>query len=469
MAIYINFDQAVPKEYDENDTQEAADKRHEEAIRKIKYEPIKIPEYRIKELLETGYDCVVVNSFGDDYHMDEQEREANNQFYKVFKNRNRMKNIQRRVDEYVRTVRATLDCLNLVAESNGLYSPEKFKKMYLKGKINIAGLKFPKLKGRAKKDYDTDYLTEFILSDEDPKDILPNYQRHGDDYLDDDDEVLKDKLFDKDELKEILTPLTEEEERYRHTFFNVETDDPDNSNIAITLNEKESKELLKAEPKIAQSVKDMRRAIRSSDNLNRSFLRDIIYDDMSEIEKYDQKYQYKSKSDMPEFTGDIMDTKAYDKYMMKLDKYMKNNIKMNYAGKFKTLAEIEELEVKALLEENDWNLRAFVVNKEREKKLRKISKFDRQKEKNLKKKLLSIEERKKRRMGDFSEEDYKKYKKKMKEKKRRQKSKGRSEAKKDIKKGIENELLKASGKENMSFKEYEEEALDLTNLFNREQ
>ena len=65
---------------------------------------------------------------------------------------------------------------------------------------------------------------------------------------------------------------------------------------------------------------------------------------------------------------------------MELQEYEDENIKENYNGRMKSLSEIRELELKALLEENGWNIRALYNNKEKEEKLRKAMKRDKRRE-----------------------------------------------------------------------------------------
>ena len=134
------------------------------------FKPIYIPERRIPEFLK-GYDCVVVNEFGDDYHQSEEEREKNNKFYKTFREFAVTAKRYRNVVEYVKVMRMALKCLNAVAEDNGVYPPDKFKKMFLEDKIKINGLRLPELKGRESKSIDWKYLAEFIISDEPAENI----------------------------------------------------------------------------------------------------------------------------------------------------------------------------------------------------------------------------------------------------------------------------------------------------------
>ena len=131
---------------------------------------------------------------------------------------------------------------------------------------------------------------------------------------------------------------------------------------------------------------------------------------------------------MPEFKGDIFDKDDFNRYMYEFEEWRKEHTKKEYYGKVKTEADIEEMEVKALQEENGWNIRNLYNNREIERSMEKSRKRMRKKEKDIKKKLIEIQKRneklEKRMMGkgkkkeDFDNERKKK-KKKGKKKKRR--------------------------------------------------
>ena len=160
----------------------------------------------------------------------------------------------------------------------------------------------------------------------------------------------------------------------------------------------------------------MRRDYRRAENMDR-LIYNFNIDDINEIEKYDRIHNYKSSSDIPKFKGNLMKDSDYHKYMMELEEFEKENIRENYHGKLKTLAQIEELELKKLLERHNWNIRNLYDNREKEAKLRKIQKREKKREKELRKKLLEVQERKKRRLGE-STSNSKKSKKKVKKKKK---------------------------------------------------
>ena len=411
--INIGFDEDEDSiQFDENGDpiEKHGDRLENENLRKL---TVYIPERRIQQM-KAEFDCVVVNEFGDEYHLSEEERIAKNKFYEAFKVFSKCKHKYRKLDEYVVAMREALRCLDFVAENNGVYSPEKFKMMFLKDKIEITGLKFPQFKGRERKNISWDYLTEFILSDKDPSEILPN--KEDDIYSSEDLNDLEEILFNKGELEEILRPETEEEILEKNKIIDPDEIEQTDKNVVVFLDNKKSKKIRKSQPEFLYEIKEMRRDYRRAENMDR-LIYNFNIDDINEIEKYDRIHNYKSSSDIPKFKGNLMKDSDYHKYMMELEEFEKENIRENYHGKLKTLAQIEELELKKLLERHNWNIRNLYDNREKEAKLRKIQKREKKREKELRKKLLEVQERKKRRLGE-STSNSKKSKKKVKKKKK---------------------------------------------------
>lgn len=412
--IKIGFDDE-PVIYDE-DSLEEQEERHGDRFNYEKRKSVYISPARL-ESLKKEYDCVVIHDFGDEYHLSEEEREAKNKYYNTFKALRKAKKNYRKLDEFVSVVRSALKCLDEVANNNGMYEPEEFKKLYFRGKIFINGLSFPKYKGKDRKDISWEYLTEFILSDRDSKEILP--EKHENQEILTNDEILSeaDKLFTKEELSEIMKAPTEKEQYERLQYFDIDTDSQDDKNIVVFLDKNDSRKIIKSQPELLYQIKEIKRNMKSSEHL-KSFAYDLTLDDIEKIEAYDQKHNYTSSSDIPKFTGDISNSKQYHKYMRQLEEYEDNCIKENYNGRMKTRSEIRELELKSLLEENGWNIRSIYNNKEKEKKLKKALKQDRKREKKLKKQLMELQTRNKRRMGEDINSSSKKSKKKQKKKKK---------------------------------------------------
>lgn len=464
IRIGFNDDEIDESQYDENG--DPIVKKRGDVFEDIEKRNLTvfIPERRIQQMKDE-FDCVVVNDFGDEYHLSEEERIAKNKFYEAFKVFSKCKHKYRKLDEYVKAMREALKCLDFVAQNNGVYPPDEFKKMYFRNKIVINGLTLPQFKGRERKTISWDYLTDFILSDRDPSEILPN-NKHDEILTPDELEELEDKLFSEGELERILRPKTEEEEYEQNLPFDVDEDDQDGKNVVVFLTNKQSKKFIKAQPEFINEIKEMRRESRKIDRLSR-FVYDITQDDLEAISMYDAKHNFQSPSDVPKFKGDLMNDKDYRKYLLELEDFEKENVKVNYYGKLKSLEQIQELELKQLLEKNNWNIRNLYENKEKEAKLRKIRKRDKKREKELRDKLVAVQERRKRRLGEEVDNTSKKNKKSKKKKKKnkdnnvdkKQKSKV-SNYKKRVNEDMDDFLLETAGRLDGGFKEYKEETLD---------
>ena len=186
------------------------------------------------------------------------------------------------------------------------------------------------------------------------------------------------------------------------------------------MNNKQSRKFIKAQPEFLFEIKEMKRDGKKINRLD-SLAYDLISDDMDKIAEYDQKHNYHSSSDIPEFKGDLMNSNDYHKYLAELDEFEQTQIKDNYHGKLKTLEEINELEIKQVLEAHGWNIRNLYENKVKEEKLKKLQEKEKKREKELRKKLVDVQNRRKRRMGEDVDSNSSKKKKKDKSKKKKKK------------------------------------------------
>ena len=452
--INIGFDDDALKYMEEHQSElvEGEQKARERQM------TVNIPQRRIEQF-KAEYDCVVANDFGDEYHLSEEERLAKNKFYEAFKKFSKFKHKYRSLPEYIVAMREALKCLDFVAENNGVYDPDEFKKLYLRGKIYINGLILPQFKGRDKKSISWDYLTEFILSDEDPENII---QKKDDEILSSEDYVdLEKVLFDKGELSRITREETDEEITKKNLFFDVDEDEPEGDTVIFMTN-KESRKFIKSNPDFLFEIKEMKRDNRKLSHLD-SYAHDLTSDDIDALAEYDQIHNYMSSSDVPQFKGDLMNDDDYNKYLMELEEFELTQIKDNYHGRIKTLEEINELEIKQLLEANGWNIRNIYDNKEKAAKLKKIQAKEKKREKELRQKLIDVQNRRKRRMGedviDAKEKKGDKKKKKKKDKTEKKAKKESDRIKKEMSNDIDEFLLAASERTD-DFKDYKEESLD---------
>ena len=369
--------------------------------------------------MEESYGVVVVHDFGDEYHLTDEEREAQNNYYKLFARLNKCKRKYRKINEYVECARISLQCLQAVADNNTVYTPNEFMAMVMKEKIIVSGWFYPKYNGRDRKQLSWDYITDFILSDTPSEELLKQKSSENEFLTEAELEEEAKVLFSDEEYSKIFeAPDPEKIFKEEVHVIDLDTEVLDNdSNLAVIADKTETKELLKAAPELLILAKEIRREMKSTEQLSR-YVSDIRMEDIETIEEYDSKRKFVSDSDIPVFTGDITSDKDYYKYLRELEQYENTQIKENYAGKMRTREEIKELQLKEALESAGWNIRVLYDNQLREKKLERAMKADKKREKKLKEQLTKVQNRSKRRMGIDIDDQSKKKKKKKKNKKK---------------------------------------------------
>ena len=348
------------------------------------------------ELLKE-FEVVCVNDYGDEYHMSEEERKQKFQFYEAFAKIIRCKRKYRKLDEFVKVFRLCMDCLEIVANNNGVYPPEKFTQLVLKGDIVVSGLNFPKYIGKDKKTINWTYVTEFITDRTlDPKELVT--KRKEEEVDEDNIEEIQKKLFTDEEVQELLEILNIDDEDEIITFYDPDDPNETRENIAVEASDKEVRSLIKMDPQILLSVKEYRKDKRRTNQMNRCISRlgyEYAYDDYEAIEEMDKERKIKSSGQIPDVSGDMLNDKEYKKYLRKLDDYENDCIKINYHGKMRSQNEIDEIELKNLLEKSGWNVKNMFSEQGSisRKKLKKQRKADKRREEQLKKRLIQVQNR----------------------------------------------------------------------------
>lgn len=362
---------------------------------------LKIPEAQLN-IMRKSYEVSCVNDFSDEYHMSEKEREETFQQYANFKYMLKTKVKHRKLDNYIRAYRIALDCLEGVAETNGAYSKKDFIKMVLSGKIKVYGLKIPKYIGKDKKEINWDYVSDYIMDRTlDPADLVKEKEVTIFDAVNPDtfDEEFENLFGYKPEEVEDHIHLDTKEEFIERSIFDVDIDDCSEKNIVVPLSGKESKSVMKDNPSMVYHMRDYKKLMRQQKNLSRMYAFEITEDEFEEIEKMDRERGYLNGKLLPEFKGSIMNDTAYKRYMYQLEEYEREHTKIEYDGKLRTLDEVEEIELKNLLEGSGYNVRKFYTYAADEKKLRKQAKRDEERVKRLKKELYRTKERMENRNG----------------------------------------------------------------------
>lgn len=340
--------------------------------------------------LRNLYSIVIVNDYNDDYHLTDEEKRKRNKYYEVFSKLRKCKKKYQKLNEFIRVYRLALDCLDVVADDNGIYPNDKFISMVLKGKITVNGLMFPKYIGKDKKFINWDYVSEFIADrSRDPEELSKDNELQISDLS---DEELEERLFTKEEMEKIVQSCMDEENTVLMSY-DIDDEDEYHEDVAFYATKKERKKLVKQIPTLIRDVKEKIKADKAKSGHQRrfnSFVYDITNNDFDEIQRLNIKRGFEAQDDFPVFKGDILNRKDYMLFMAKLDEYEKEHVRVTYNGKQKSIGEVEEIETKNMLEKFGWNVRNLYHEREKEKKLNKAYKRDRKREEKLKKELMKV-------------------------------------------------------------------------------
>lgn len=361
--------------------------------------------------LKDEFCTFVVNEFGDDYHVPEEKRREENQFYSEFVKLNKMKKKYKQLDEFVICYRQVLKCLQMVAETNMLYDPLDFMQRWFMKKIKITGLFFPEYKGKDKKNINWDYVVhEYIFNEENDPSELVEERVSLEEFNDGLDEQEGYQYYTQEELDELLDGWEWDPKKIRER--RIKELKEGKCDCATHLSAKKVRKLLKERPEVLQEAeriqkerkKARKRLKKTNKQLVTMFGRDNFErSDFEVIEKYDrernQKEEKKLEESMPTFTGNIFSKKEFKKYQYDFDEWYKDNDVVIYASSIKTPRSVEELEIKSWMEEAGWNIRAFYKNpqkmtKRKKEGYKKRIKRIREKEEGIKNRLIEQQQKK---------------------------------------------------------------------------
>lgn len=429
---------------------------------------------RKTERLLNLYSNVVVHDYGDGYHNSAEELEKQNVLYNIYQKINGKKTKYRRLDEYITATRDCFAFATAVAERQRMYPKDKFLELWSRGKIKINGMYIPKYLGKDRKRISAKALSEFILSNEDPKNFLSGEEVP----LIDSEEMLKEEietLFEPERFQKIMQTT---DEHYDHLAEENMLDASIPSSykdmpFATPMNKKNYKALMKENPGMMQVLKETLRGSRLGENYQEQMIWEMNEDDYDMLEKYDHAYGVKSSTDIPEFKGSLMNKKDFDKYMEALEDWEWENVKVRENGRYISKEEANEIRLKESLDRAGYNIRMlFGNNRKEEQEVRKLIKKERKREEQLRRELASVSERREKiKKGKTTEMDvYRELLKKKKKSKKKKVTKTQTIHKKDprLEKAVKrkkkkvNEVLLSVADTNKSFKEYEKDALNFT-------
>lgn len=418
----------------------------------------------------------VVNDFDDDYNLSNEEKAKKNRYYSYQKEFIKGGYKCRDVISYVKKARISIRWLydiymNIPKIMINEYSMDFTKflekaredseklKEYNKKREDGKNVKFPELslninlgawsypKYRPRKNalrYSEDYLDEFILSDKDPSELIPENNEEDElEITEDNLDEVGEKLFGKDRWED-LKKSTSEDEIHTRQYDPDEDDIDEHPTLAVIGSEDDAKALLKFD--------DLRGVINNiaTKERGRSRLRNItdIHNDseMSYFDDHEFSKKYKKKNDkfeIPMFKGDIYDDDAYDEFMNKIAEIEEQTYYEDSKGKMMTGEQLDLLELKEFLASNGWKLnalRGLGGKGDKNKKKKKENDYDKVRE--VKRKLTKGKVEKK--VGVNSK------KKKKHKKKKKQDKKYREEQSEDL----ESIILNMSG--NSKYNDFDE-------------
>jgi len=397
----------------DEDTGEQIRKEPEITIEMIRAKLPKLKKER-EDMIKQEFSQIVVHEFGDEYHMSDEERKKKFKYYDAFKSFSKFKHKFRKFPDYIKAMREALKCLDLVAQDNFVYSPDKFKKLFFKGKIWIKGLVLPEFKGAGRRSVDTEYLLDYILSDAPAEDFLKKDDHEV--YTKEELDNAFEELFSKEDQEAIDRAIAksknDEDDFYcvPSSSYSAGEDIPDN--LIVPISKKEMKKSIKVLPDLGNLFKEIEKRGKKNKMCMGGYISNMLMEDFDNFDEYDTSREI-ILSKMPKFKGDMTNDDDYYRYLAKLDEWERTQIKKPYNGKLKTQEEIDAIELKKALENHNWDIRNLFGNKERAKKLEKLRKEQLRKEKETKKKLIKLQEaRKRRQLGDDYDEEEEKSKKK---------------------------------------------------------
>lgn len=337
-----------------------------------------IPDVEVNELKKI-YSRSVVQDFDDIFHYSKEEREKfKSEHEKLYALRGKRIKCPT-LKEYVEYWRMCVDVINEFADTNGVMPADKFKKLVVKGKIRIGGLKFPKCVKKGNKKWNWELIIPYILDKSmdlnELEDLFNDVEEI--EYIEPDDKLPDDIQYIVDNAIDI-------------------TDyDPDmkSDQVPKEFSKDEKKMLRKFAPEVSKATYALAKLQRKMERAaSGRYDEDIEHDDFQYFSRYDTKKGY--KTGVPKFKGDLMSNKDYEDYIDEVDGYIDDNTFIQYHGKIFTSEEFNILEVKTLLENNNWNLRTCFVDKDAERREKRQKKKDKKREEKIKKVLADIEERK---------------------------------------------------------------------------
>lgn len=297
------------------------------------------------ENMRKSFETVVVNDFSDDYHLSDEERYANAEIAKLSKALAKTKRKCNNLYDYVLAMRIRMDVISYIAKTNGIYTEKQFMKKVLKGDIILNGLSFPKYTGKNRKGINWEYVSEYILDrSRDPLDLKKQKYRPVDiDEIDDIDEFRKN-AFSPEMYREIF----EEENSDDHEILVEELK-------GTKIRDKYGDDIYR---NLFMGGKEFKNKLSTAKELGYIF--DSRISDIDAVLALDNKRRLKNGAlKMPEFTGNPMSRKDVAKWINEVDDWERSNVLVKTGNGRMTQEQLDEIQIRDLLEKCGWNVRKF--------------------------------------------------------------------------------------------------------------
>lgn len=383
----------------------------------------KFSEAQIQEMKESINE-VCLNDFSDDYHLSTEERFANAEEARIFAAMSKTKRKCNNIVDFVIAMRYRLDAINYIAENNGVYEPDKFRKLVAKGKIFLPGIPIPKYTGKDRKHINWDYIFEFIADgDRDPSDLKDH----------------SDTGF-YEHARENHSRNIFSNEQYRILVEQEYTDDDAVEVEFILPSSKTMKRLVQDNPDVQYAALDYVSDIKKRIGTSYAYDTFSAREEFESIQVLDQRNIRNSNVRPPDFVGSVSSDKDMDEFLRNYHDWYVENTYVSRNGKSMSIRDADLENLKNVMEDEGINVKKLAVFTKYCKTVKKLKKKENKRLSNIKGKIKDGQSRGKKR-----------------KKKKGKKKKDTEKFLNEIKRQQERDLLELTGGNYADFEDYENE------------
>lgn len=316
---------------------------------------IQIPQ-TARDKYKKEMEDVIVRDYKDDFHLSDEERRKNSEYYDLFNAYHSGARKIRDIKVYIEKYREYLNIVKTIAKNNGVYDYKKFIKWVSNGKIEIYNLNPPILTGmkrlRKRENINLKTLAKFIVSDT-PADEF--YGSSGKEEFNLDDSRDIQSVLNQDEINYIKHNTTDDKYRVEYgtiyRFLEHEPKKGDDSNLVESV---VARDIIKKDGMLKQLL--MNDKLRSSNSYNGFGAFFSIGDEFEKISAYDSRRK-KEKIKLPKFKGSILNSKDYSEFLYEYDEWYEDNTKVELNGSIMTITEANTIMARDMLERDGYDVR----------------------------------------------------------------------------------------------------------------